>query len=70
MLLVRLGVSAAELLKFFTLAVAEFMLLAKLHIATAAAAITAIPTPVSAKKVAVLMFNALAAMVAAPQAAE
>jgi hypothetical protein len=38
-------------LKFCMLEVAVFMLLAKLYIATAAAAITAIPTPVKAKKV-------------------
>jgi hypothetical protein len=46
------GVATAEALKFVTLAVAAFMLLAKAHIATAAAAITAIPTPVKARNVA------------------
>jgi hypothetical protein len=38
-------------LKFCILDVAVFMLFAKLYIATAAAAITATPTPVKAKKV-------------------
>jgi len=38
-------------LKFCTLAVAVFMLLAKYAMAAAAATITAIPTPVKARKV-------------------
>jgi hypothetical protein len=50
--LTLVGVSAVALLKFCTLAVAVFILLAKAYIAAAAATITAIPTPVNAKKVA------------------
>ena len=44
-------------MKFWTLAVAVFMLLAKLIMAAAAATITAIPTPVRARNVAKLMFK-------------
>jgi hypothetical protein len=51
MLRVCVGVSDAAVLKFWTLAVAWFMLLAKVHMAAAAATITAMPTPVKAKKV-------------------
>jgi hypothetical protein len=69
MLRVRVGISAAVSLKLWTLAVAEFMLLAKLHIAAAAATITAMPTPVKAKNVAKLMFKLFWIMVAKAVAA-
>ncbi len=45
------------LLKSCTLAAALFMLLAKLIMAADAATITAMPTPVNARKVAKLMFK-------------
>jgi hypothetical protein len=48
----RDGIFSDAALKLSTLAVAEFMLFEKLHIAAAAATITAIPTPVSARNVA------------------
>jgi hypothetical protein len=56
-------------LKLWALDVAAFMLFAKAHIATVAATMTAIPTPVKAKKVAVLMFKAFDAATAAHFAA-
>ena len=49
---VREGTSLVAALKLWALDVAAFMLFAKAHIATVAATMTAIPTPVKAKKVA------------------
>jgi hypothetical protein len=57
MLRVRVVVSAVWALKFWTLAVAVFMLFAKLYMAAAAATITATPTPVRARNVAKLCFR-------------
>jgi hypothetical protein len=56
-------------LKPLTLAVAEFMLLAKLIMAAAAATMTAMPTPVKAKNVAKLMFKLFCTMAAKAVAA-
>jgi hypothetical protein len=64
MLRLRVGISEVASLKPLTLAVAEFILLAKLHIVAAAETITAMPTPVKAKNVAKLMFKLFCTMVA------
>jgi hypothetical protein len=70
MLLVADDDVAAVELKFCTLAVAVFMLLAKPYMAAAAATITAMPTPVNAKNVAKLMFRLFWTAVATAVAAE